>query len=156
MSTFTITVTSDSEDGPQATVVAEGGPDGLRVHAVTVRLGADAAGFPGEIARLDFRSVWAMVAELPLGRRLGALPPSGEEEAQEEKATSPSPGTPQAKGVPDDLAVVYWRVGSVAKVATHYDVPRHIAAGWVRRLRDTGKAPDPCNERFPTRDAPPG
>jgi transposase len=37
---------------------------------------------------------------------------------------------------PDDLATVYENVGATtAAVAEHYQVPRHTAQGWVRRLR---------------------
>jgi hypothetical protein len=37
---------------------------------------------------------------------------------------------------PDDLAAVYQKLGSAAAVADHYQVPRHTANGWIRRLRD--------------------
>jgi hypothetical protein len=40
--------------------------------------------------------------------------------------------------MPDDFAAVYQQAGSAAAVADHYDVPRHTANGWIRRLRDQG------------------
>lgn len=36
---------------------------------------------------------------------------------------------------PDDLAAVFERVGTVAGIAAHYQVPRYTAQGWVSRLR---------------------
>lgn len=38
---------------------------------------------------------------------------------------------------PDDLAAVFEEIGTVAGVAEHYQVPRHTAQGWIRRLRAT-------------------
>jgi hypothetical protein len=43
--------------------------------------------------------------------------------------------------LPDDLAVVYRKLGGAAAVADHYQVPRHTANGWIRRLRDQGIIP---------------
>ncbi|GLY94107.1 hypothetical protein [Actinoplanes sp. NBRC 103695] len=36
---------------------------------------------------------------------------------------------------PDDLAAVFDEIGTAAGVAEHYQVPRHTAQGWIRRLR---------------------
>jgi hypothetical protein len=36
---------------------------------------------------------------------------------------------------PDDLAAVFERMGTVAAVADHYQVPRYTAQGWIGRLR---------------------
>jgi outer membrane biosynthesis protein TonB len=38
---------------------------------------------------------------------------------------------------PDDLAVIFEQIGSVAGIAEHYEVPRYTAQGWVSRLRAT-------------------
>jgi hypothetical protein len=40
--------------------------------------------------------------------------------------------------MPDDFATVYQQAGTAAAVADHYDVPRHTAHGWIRRLREQG------------------
>jgi transposase-like protein len=45
--------------------------------------------------------------------------------------------------VPSDLGQVNWKLGSVAKVADHYDVPRQIVRGWVKLLCEGGSLPDP-------------
>jgi hypothetical protein len=42
--------------------------------------------------------------------------------------------------MPADFATVYQQAGGAAAVADHYDVPRHTANGWIRRLRDQGAA----------------
>jgi hypothetical protein len=39
--------------------------------------------------------------------------------------------------MPDDLLSVYERNSSPAAIAAHYEVPRHTAQGWVRRLRQS-------------------
>lgn len=38
--------------------------------------------------------------------------------------------------MPDDLAAVYRQTGSASATAAHYQVPRHTAYGWIRRLTD--------------------
>lgn len=48
-------------------------------------------------------------------------------------------GTGRAyRRMPDDFAAVYQQAGSAAAVAEHYQVPRHTANGWIRRLREQG------------------
>ncbi|UGT60390.1 hypothetical protein [Nocardia asteroides] len=41
-------------------------------------------------------------------------------------------------GMPSDFGVNYWRLGSITKVARHYDVPHHIAKDWIRLLQESG------------------
>jgi hypothetical protein len=36
--------------------------------------------------------------------------------------------------MPEDLAAVYQQAGTASAVAEHYNVPRHTAHGWIRRL----------------------
>jgi hypothetical protein len=50
-------------------------------------------------------------------------------------------------GIPSDLPKAYWRLGSAAKLAEHYDVPRQIAQGWIKSLRAGGALPDPWTSR---------
>jgi hypothetical protein len=42
--------------------------------------------------------------------------------------------------MPEDFAAVYEQVGSAARIAEHYDVPRHTAHGWIRRIREQGSS----------------
>lgn len=41
--------------------------------------------------------------------------------------------------IPSDFGVNYWRLGSLAKVAKHYDVPHHVAQSWIKKLQRDGK-----------------
>lgn len=59
---------------------------------------------------------------------------------QHRAAATPAPAAQTGRvyrRTPDDLAAVLERVGTVAGVAAHYQVPRHTAQGWVSRLRAT-------------------
>jgi hypothetical protein len=38
----------------------------------------------------------------------------------------------------EEVAAAYREAGSASGVAAHFDVPRHTASGWVRRLRSQG------------------
>jgi hypothetical protein len=40
--------------------------------------------------------------------------------------------------MPDDIAEVLARVGTVSRVADYYGVPGHTAKRWVRRIRRQG------------------
>lgn len=55
----------------------------------------------------------------------------------------PAKAENQREDTPSDLAVVYWREGTIAKVANHYSVPRHIAQRWIKLLRQGGTVPNP-------------
>lgn len=63
--------------------------------------------------------------------------------ATEAKASGrTSGGTGRAyRRMPDDFAAVYQQTSSAAAVAEHYQVPRHTANGWIRRLREQGIIP---------------
>ncbi|MEV6364868.1 hypothetical protein [Nocardia asteroides] len=45
--------------------------------------------------------------------------------------------------VPPDFGVYYWRLGSIAKVAKHYNVPHHVAQHWIRSLQERGQLANP-------------
>jgi hypothetical protein len=49
----------------------------------------------------------------------------------------------QREDMPSDLAVVYWREGTITKVADHYSVPQNIAQRWIKLLRQAGRVPNP-------------
>ncbi|WP_280309508.1 hypothetical protein [Nocardia abscessus] len=49
----------------------------------------------------------------------------------------------QRNGMPLDFGVTYWRLGSIAKVARHYEVPHHIAQDWIKSLQQQGKLASP-------------
>jgi hypothetical protein len=159
---YVLSLTPAGVDGP--TVVAHIEIDGgqPRVVELTVRPGSDGLPLPPEVADLDFRLLAEQAAALSTGHLPFAHdspapvhgPPTGNgrDDAAEpsptrlvgKRRTSPpeSPG-PVTKGVPSDLGKIYWKLGSVAKVADYYDVPRQIARGWVKALRNGGALPDP-------------
>ncbi|WP_157187435.1 hypothetical protein [Nocardia vinacea] len=49
----------------------------------------------------------------------------------------------QRAGAPSDFGVTYWRLGSTAKVAKHYDIPHHVAQDWIKSLQQQGKLANP-------------
>ncbi|WP_378741100.1 hypothetical protein [Nocardia brasiliensis] len=53
----------------------------------------------------------------------------------------------QRSGVPADFGVTYWRLGSIAKVAKHYDVPHHVAQDWIKSLQQQGKLASPWRSK---------
>ncbi|MBV7708159.1 hypothetical protein NOVA_35830 [Nocardia nova] len=59
------------------------------------------------------------------------------------RQASALPPRTQKPGIPDDFGVTYWRLGSISKVARHYDVPHHIAQDWIRSLQQQGKLANP-------------
>jgi hypothetical protein len=66
----------------------------------------------------------------------------------------PAKAKNQREDAPSDLAVIYWREGTIAKVANHYSVPRHIAQRWIKLLRQGGTVPNPWPSQQP-RSRPP-
>jgi hypothetical protein len=58
------------------------------------------------------------------------------------KSTRAAAGSERAyRRMPDDFAAVYRQAGTASAVADHYNVPRHTAHGWIRRLRGQAGAP---------------
>jgi len=58
------------------------------------------------------------------------------------KAAAISQATDPHTDGPSDLAGMYWRLGSVAKVAKHYGVPRRVASEWIRGLQRANVVPN--------------
>lgn len=54
-----------------------------------------------------------------------------------------SAGRPGKSDMPSDFGVNYWRLGSIQKVAKHYDVPHSIAKDWIKALQRDGKITNP-------------
>lgn len=155
MTTYTIAISPEDPAATSATVVVEVGTDGLRIRAVTVRPGADGAPLPPEIVGLDLATLSEALTMLSPGRRAAApdAAPVGvaptEEPAAQPRASAAQPRPPAGRGpqppshVPSDLGTVYWRLGTVSKVAEHYDVPRPVARDWIKTLRKARGMPDP-------------
>ncbi|MEU4323337.1 hypothetical protein AB0F85_31935 [Nocardia fluminea] len=60
----------------------------------------------------------------------------------ETREQSPLRNAPKVNA-PADFGVTYWRLGSIAKVSRHYDVPHYIAQDWIKSLQQQGKLANP-------------
>jgi len=56
--------------------------------------------------------------------------PSRSAKAPSRRAVNRSTGS----SAPSDLAKVYWKLGTLAKVASHYSVDKHTARKWINQL----------------------
>jgi hypothetical protein len=66
------------------------------------------------------------------GRRRGAA-------AKASATTTAAPKREYRRMPPEEDVVAVWAATrSASKLADHFDVPRHTATGWLRRLRQTG------------------
>lgn len=144
--------------GARLTLVVDIGATSVRVTELKVSSETDSPIVPLQLSELDLKSCLATAAMLIDGRV--QRPPASQTrrveqtEAQKLRSHKTSGGTRQppepakgypkkpgptgfsGAGAPSDLGVVYWKLGSVPKVATHYDVPRHIARDWIKELRE--------------------
>jgi hypothetical protein len=68
----------------------------------------------------------------------GTAKSTGKAAAAKKTSTGSAQSERVYRRMPDDFATVYQQAGTAAAVADHYDVPRHTAHGWIRRLRDQG------------------
>lgn len=130
----------------------------VRVREIRVQCGADGSSLPHALASFDYSTFVSMAVGLSKGQfpapegadgnQQSAKNHSGSGDLTGGRTTRISTastirssiagghGDPISKtGVPPDLARVYWRLGSIVKVAKHYDVPRQIAKDWVRELK---------------------
>lgn len=70
-----------------------------------------------------------------VGRAKTATPTSAR------KSNRATAGSERAyRRMPDDFAAVYRQAGTASAIADHYNVPRHTAHGWIRRLRGQAAA----------------
>jgi hypothetical protein len=69
----------------------------------------------------------------PSSRRTGSLKMSSR--ATQRATVVQDSGGRAYRRMPEDLARVYQELSSPSAVASHYDVPRHTAQGWIRRLK---------------------
>lgn len=164
----TISATGTGETMVQIEVEVQS-PD-LRVAAIRLYPPAVSdSRFPPELADLDFRQCISIARQLTDGN-VNADPPALSDEhssptadrdvdGQSPGLTRPSKPRVSSRisqprrvddksgsvsvsktGAPSDLGVVYWRLGSVPKVASHYNVPHQIARDWIKELREgTGR-----------------
>jgi hypothetical protein len=164
LSSYTIVIASDEPGKTNATIGVDIDSATARVREISVHVGDDGEPFPAAFTRLDFRQLMETAALLSRGHL-----PEDEAVGEGEEASDGVPSEAASKDsrpttngrsarrsrgaarratdAPSDLAVVYWRLGSVAKVAKHYDVTHQIARDWVRHLREGGTLPSPWRQK---------
>ncbi|MET8779454.1 hypothetical protein ABZV58_31025 [Nocardia sp. NPDC004654] len=166
---YTITISNGQNGIPLATATVEIDAAGTRMTEVRVEASSGAF-VPKALAQIDFPLLVHTITLLS-----GAQPPrstsveptadaspddrnpirSAHHTAEATQAPSiPSPAQEQPRlprsqtpDIPADFGVAYWRLGSVAKVARHYDVPHHIAQDWIKSLQQQGKLASPWPRR---------
>ncbi|QIS23397.1 hypothetical protein [Nocardia terpenica] len=146
--TFTLTITDTDTGHVRLTAVVH--VDATGTHLVTVRTATSGAQVPQGLAELDFAD---LIATAAAPRSPDPAPPASTVSAgsARPRATEPTPAVParvhrqvpEIPPVPSDFGVTYWRLGSVAKVARHYDVPHRTAQAWIKALQHQGKLANP-------------
>jgi hypothetical protein len=162
---YAISISPQDPDKTSATIAVEFDEAGLQALEISVHIGNNGEQFSELISRLDFPLLMEHIVTLSNGQ----LPMRPEADAGEtsvteggqgnplssrayggrSRAAGPGDGKHQARrrsvdvvtDAPSDLAVTYWRLGSAAKVAQHYEVTREIARGWISDLQRGGKLP---------------
>jgi hypothetical protein len=178
VSEYTLHILPDDAAKTSATITVRLTSRGPEVQEIDVCIGNDATPFPEELSQLDFQSVIRAVAALSMGHLPGehdmAMPsvdlvePGPIEPRQRQAAAATKPPVKLAaqsrqggqkrrrtdnSDAPSDLATMYWKLGTTAKVAAHYSVPRQIAQSWIQTLRQGGKLPNPWQQKR-TRSGP--
>lgn len=171
---YTISISDADREDALATATVEITGDRARITEIRTRAGAEAV--PAQLGEIDF-SLLVRTAMMFSGAARPEPHPGAEEEpatggrlsapaepvpptAPPEPVIRPSRETarpaPKAStrnfDMPADFGVTYWRLGSIAKVAKHYDVPHHIAQDWIKALQEAGKAANP----WPKKNRRPG
>jgi len=142
-----------------------------RTVEISVRPGSAGSPLPAELGDIDLpfliqNAALMSAGRLPTGTPEGvaSMAPQADAEVRDKPEVTAAPApvpAPRAarsgrrrpdrdqglNGMPSDLPKTYWRLGSVAKLAEHYDVPRQIAQGWIKALRAGGALPDPWASR---------
>ncbi|WP_431958612.1 hypothetical protein [Nocardia lijiangensis] len=170
-STYKVTIAPDAPDKTTATITVVLDTGGVRVTEIRVAVGDDGAPLPNELAHIDF-AVLVENAVLMSQGRLPMVAEAIDVEAidiepapdrapakaalhadrtvvRSDSGAAASGNTRRASssarpsdGAPSDLAVTFWRLGSITKVAKHYDVPRHVAQDWIKVLSQETKLPN--------------
>ncbi|WP_431936073.1 hypothetical protein [Micromonospora sp. RP3T] len=162
MSEYLITVEQVGGSG-QIRVVVDLAPAGSTVREISVRPDGGGATVPQTLAELDFRQIVEIASRLSgEAEALGSVPDIVDRhDTERDEAAQPIDGgrtsapadkvppgrvAKHVSDMPPDFPVRYWKMGSAARVAEHYSVPRQIANGWIKELRRTGRAPDPWRQ----------
>lgn len=158
---FVITVRQDLVDGTSATFTVDMESDFVRVSEVRVQCGRDGSPLPGALANFDYSAYVSLASALSNGRfpapeAADKVPQRSNDDSggsgglTARKATTQlipagvirrstagrRVGAASKTSFPPDFARVYWRLGSIARVAKHYDISRHVAKDWIRELQE--------------------
>lgn len=145
--TFTLTITDTDTGHTRLAAVVH--VDATGTQLVTVRTPTSGQQVPQALAELDFAD---MIRTAAAPRSPDPTPPASTASGgNSTRATAPTSAVvarvhrqaPEIPPLPSDFGVNYWRLGSVAKVARHYDVPHRIAQGWIKALQHQGKLANP-------------
>jgi hypothetical protein len=152
---YTIEITPASSSGAEISIAVEISDAHLRVIEVKVLPRGEESVLPTELALLDLKQCLdiarMLMAGCPRPPTTFAAPvddgagQSNERDGVDSAARVNGSSLVNARkqlsdrsvgsGAPSDVGLVYWRLGSVPKLAKHYDVPVQVARDWVKELR---------------------
>ncbi|MBF6341380.1 hypothetical protein IU450_36700 [Nocardia abscessus] len=163
-----ISITGTDTGDVLATATVEVDEKGARITSVYAEVGNSAV-VPPQLGAIDFSLLVRTASMLSAGTDAGSPPdtstnlsPDNQQEQAptvvleptavdqgdaRQQAVAPAhvvrDGHARKSDMPSDFGVTYWRLGSVAKVAKHYDVPHHIAHDWIKQLQQDGRLANP-------------
>jgi hypothetical protein len=166
MSGYTVTITpSGGQSGPQTTIQVDTTSGAARVTELTVRAGGSglspqelpvidlaalvAALAPGSVPALSAAPAAPAIADAPAtsrgrrGRKAAEAPKKSARGGRRRGAAveeAPAKAGRAYRRMPaqEDVVAAWNETHSATQVANHFDVPRHTATGWLRRLRQLG------------------
>jgi hypothetical protein len=140
---YTLSISSNEDDGPAVSVemsLRDGKPV---VAGVTVVPASDGGLLPIELAAaVDVPALLqAVLTAMTPGALADSRPATTPDNVKASAAPRPNPTPKKRKDAPpEDLGAVYWRLGSITKVANHYGVEKHTARNWINRLTNRTNA----------------
>jgi hypothetical protein len=160
VSRYVITVTPDTgrdrdAQNAQTTVRVDTSTGQTRITELTVRAGSRGGLAPADMPALDLdllvRALTGRGAT-PLAeqsasaparkatRRRGGRAAAGTAKKTTARKARVATGRRAYRRMPEPEQVLaaYEKVGTITGLASHFDVPRHTATGWARRLRSMG------------------
>jgi hypothetical protein len=168
MSGYTVTITpAGNQSGPQTTIQVDTTSGAARVTELTVRASGSGLSpqelpvidLAGLVAALAPGSAPAITAVPATAAEAAASTPARPARSRRARKAAAEPAKKAARGrrraaagnaeaktgrayrrMPDqDEVVAAWnQSNSASALAAHFDVPRHTAQGWLRRLRTMG------------------
>jgi hypothetical protein len=168
MSGYTVTITpSGDQSGPQTTIQVDTTSGAARVTELTVKAGGNGLS-PQELPVIDLALLVAALApsstpaltavpaaapapaastgrtRQPRGRRARKAAEAPAKATRGRRRAAAAAEAPKAgrayRRMPaqDDVVAAWNESHSASALAAHFDVPRHTAQGWLRRLRSMG------------------